>query len=500
MVLAVMFHNKWICLYYLLLLYSVNTLLLSSVSAFFIIPSAHDVNLQHKTYASNGDIELLQSNKNLPPLPDRRACLSSISSVGIIYTAASVSAKETDLLSTLRTIPTNDNNLQVDELKDTVPITITLPLELSSGGTFSVRIIFTSDKSLEVYKAIVDTGSPYLVLPSSNDNNKPGILEQIMMNIASAANDDSSLLLSQSKYSPTEEVYGAVTGNINWKLGKFSFRDDRLQITDSSTFGVVGVLDEALTNEATGGGAYEPLALLGLIRNNNPNRRPRFPEARPTFLDQECIISDDASDDSTNKQYRIKSFSLDGRPSRELTLSTQSLIPSATTSVMELVDLRTVGDFVDHYAVLVESITFDGVSITSQSLQAFTGSRIERPIVAVFDSGLTGCLLIRNFADVIEQYMSGKGSASVTVDEFTSVSLNLTQKSKQKQTKGKRITTCNIKSSVEEDPRLFYVQPIDLDWFDSIEYSPYIVVLGQTFLTQGTLTIDIDERVATFIT
>jgi len=491
-----MFH-EWICLYYLLLLYSANALLLSSVSAAFTIPSAHDVN-QHKTYASRDDIELLQIN-NLPLL-DRRACLSSISSVGIMSTATSVSAKETDLLSTLRTIPTHDNNnLQLDELKDTIPITITLPLELSSGGTLSVRVIFTSDKSLEVYKAIVDTGSPYLVLPSSNDdNNKPeGILEQLM-DIASA-NDDSSLLLSQSKYSPTEEVYGAVTGNINWKLGKFSFRDDRLQIADSSSTAIVGVLDDALTNEATGGGAYEPLALLGLIRNNNPNRIPRFPEARPTFLDQECIISDDASDDNTNKQYRIKSFSLDGRPSRELTLSTQSLIPTTTSSIMELVDLRTVGDFVDHYAVLVESITFDDVSITSQSLQAFTKGRVERPIVAVFDSGLTGCLLIRNFADVIEQYMTSKGDARVC-DEFTSVSLSLTQKSKDKQTKGKRITTCNIKSSVEEDPRLFYVQPIDLDWFNSIEYSPYIVVLGQTFLTQGTLTIDIDERVATFIT
>ena len=494
-----MFH-EWICLYYLLLLYSANALLLSSVSAAFTIPSAHDVNLRHKTYASNGDIELLQSNKNLPPLLDRRACISSISSVGIICTATSVSAKEPDLMTTLRTIPTHDNNnLQLDELKDTIPITITLPLELSSGGTLSVRVIFTSDESVEVYKAIVDTGSPYLVLPSSNNNNKPtGILEQIVMNIASA-NDDSSLLLSQSKYSPTEEVYGAVTGNINWKVGKFSFRDDRLQIADSSSTAIVGVLDEALTNEATGGGAYEPLALLGLIRNNNPNRRPRFPEARPTFLDQECIISDDASDDSTNKQYRIKSFSLDG-PSRELTLSTQTLIPTTTSSIMELVDLRTVGDFVDHYAVLVESITFDDdISITSQSLQAFTKGRVERPIVAVFDSGLTGCLLIRNFADVIEQYMTSKGDARVC-DEFTSVSLSLTQRSKQKQTKAKRITTCNIKSSKEEDPRLFYVQPIDLDWFDSIEYSPYIVVLGQTFLTQGTLTIDIDERVATFIT
>ena len=54
-------------------------------------------------------------------------------------------------------------------------------------------------------------------------------------------------------------------------------------------------------------------------------------------------------------------------------------------------------------------------------------------------------------------------------------------------------------SSREEDRR-FYVQPIDLDWFDGEQYSPYVIVLGQTFLARGALTIDMNERMATFST
>ena len=39
---------------------------------------------------------------------------------------------------------------------------------------------------------------------------------------------------------------------------------------------------------------------------------------------------------------------------------------------------------------------------------------------------------------------------------------------------------------------------LDLDWFDDEQNSPYVIVLGQTLLNQGALTIDLDTRVATF--
>ncbi len=156
-------------------------------------------------------------------------------------------------------------------------------------------------------------------------------------------------------------------------------------------------------------------------------------------------------------------------------------------------DLRKYGDFVDHYAVMVESISFDGCSLSSLSLKRFCGHSIERPIVAVFDTGLTSCLLIRPFYDVLEQYLGAKGAK--TIDGVKSVSLLLKEVNRNETRR--RISACEISSSIEADPR-FYVRPIELDWFDDEQHSPFVIVLGQSFLSRGSLTINLDERIAIY--
>jgi hypothetical protein len=367
-----------------------------------------------------------------------------------------------------------------DTENDAEPITVTLPLEPASGGTFSVRIRLLpfeegarNDEPFHLYRAIVDTGSPYLVLPSSGSSKR------------NARNDDrTATWLSNSNYTPTEEVYGSVKGLINWKYARYAFRDPHLRTINAE--GVVGVLDDVLTKEATGGGMIEPYALIGLIRNHNPQAdRCRFPFPRPTFLEQESISFD-------NNEHQIKSFTIDG-PCRELTLSSQSLI-SPIDPVLPLVDLRVYGDFVDHYAVMIESISFDSVLVTSSSLERFSGgnSKNERPIVGVFDTGLTSCLMIRPFWEVVSKFLEAQGT---TADSITLISLSLKQigGGKMKQV----VTPCNISSSIRADPR-FYVKPIDLDWFDDEQNSPYVIVLGQSFLSQAALTIDLETREATF--
>jgi len=130
--------------------------------------------------------------------------------------------------------------------------------------------------------------------------------------------------------------------------------------------------------------------------------------------------------------------------------------------------------------VKVESISFDFVSISSA-----------RPIVAVFDSGLTGCLLIRPFWDFVQKYYAASKARrdKAEVYEFNSVSIAV------KELGG---TICNLKSSAEDDRRRFYVKPIDLDWFDDERTAPYVIILGQTFLSQGSLTIDMESRQSTF--
>ena len=119
--------------------------------------------------------------------------------------------------------------------KDATPITVTLPLEPASGGTFCVRfrvlpvenvspyspIFGGSTRNVETFRlfcAIVDTGSLYLVLPSSDaDDDEKGILP-------------SSSWLSNSAYPPTEEIYGSVQGQINWKFARYAFHDPLLQV------------------------------------------------------------------------------------------------------------------------------------------------------------------------------------------------------------------------------------------------------------------------------
>ena len=363
---------------------------------------------------------------------------------------------------------------------DATDTSCTLPLEPASGGTFCVRCtVFGIDpNSFQVYRTIVDTGSPYLVLPyNSNDGGRTK--RQRFSKVKKDYDDD---LLSPSEFQSTSEIYGAVSGQIDWKLARYSFRDPQLQIRqynsqEITSAGVLGVLDEALTNEATGGGTYQPYGLLGLIQNSNPNAdRTRFPDPRPTFLEQECIITGGSS-----KEYnQIKSFCMNA-PLRELTFSTESLIQDQSNA-MQLFDLRKYGDFVDHYAVKVESISIDGLTLPTRG--------IKRPIVAVFDSGLTGALLIRPFWDFVQKnYATNLMDNAKDGRYFESVSVTT------KEMGGK---VCNMTSNVEDDPRKFYVDPIDLDWFDDETTAPYVIILGQTFLSQGALTIDLDKRLLTF--
>ena len=485
-----------------------------------------------------GDAPILSS-----VLTNRRACIASITSgTSVIVAASSDHAKASDDNSNSIIAPMMGADL---EERDDSPVTISLPLEPASGGTFCVRCtVFDSNdgssvvssasdyaSNFRIYRAIVDTGSPYLVLPSSGIETESitkssrlpsfSLIDAFRYFGFSFLEEEKSLSLSNSEYPPTQEIYGSVKGQIDWKMAQYSFRDPRLNVSTNTNIngllnqsaspsaqtsaGVVGVLDDVLTNEATGGGIMEPFALLGLIRNSNQNAdKIRFPDPRPTFFEQECITNDI---DSKGHELKVQSFSLNG-PLRELSLSTGSLIPDSA-SAMPLVDLRPYGDFVDHYAVLLDSVSFDGVSVSSRQLKEFSGDSIERPIVAVFDTGLTGCLLIRPFWDAVQKVMREKHNimdedGKVSIHEFQSVSVSVheltTQQTRSKidRTDKNDVSICKIESSSETNPRLFYVNPIDLDWFDNGQSSPYVIVLGQAFLSTGLLTIDMNKRFATF--
>ena len=169
---------------------------------------------------------------------------------------------------------TNVLLLPITSCADATDTSCTLPLEPASGGTFCVRctVFDINANSFQVYRTIVDTGSPYLVLPFAG--NGSGRKKRQRFTKVKEDNDD-ALLLSLSEYQSTSEIYGAVSGQIDWKLARYSFRDPRLQIRrqynyqEITSAGVLGVLDEALTNEATGGGTFQPYGLLGLTKQQS---------------------------------------------------------------------------------------------------------------------------------------------------------------------------------------------------------------------------------------
>ena len=279
--------------------------------------------------------------------------------------------------------------------------------------------------------------------------------------------DDFFFRYSDSEYSPTAEIYGSQLGQIDWKRVPISFR------FQSKTQPIVlGLMDNILTEESGG-------SLLGLIRYNNPKPSDKV-ELRPTFLEQQSFLQN-----NNDNKKEVSSFRLDF-PNKKLILSSSNnlILRTNKSNRIPLIDLRKYGDFVDHYACVVNEIiipttTNNNISINSRMLQSKKGTR---PIVAVFDTGLTGCLFIRSLWDrLVELKMNPAEWDSLQLDIPTTETKN----------------TQMISSSKSTNP-FFYIAPISLDWFDDETTAPFVIVLGQTFLSQGALTIDTDYRIATF--
>lgn len=317
------------------------------------------------------------------------------------------------------------------------PWTIKLPVEDCTGGSYCVRIRVAGSKSTtRVYRAAVDTGSPYLVLSGDRDilyTSKKGFT------------------MADSPYPPTEEVYGSESGFLDWKQAQVTFKSSPRISSHGDT--ILAMMDDQLEMEAGG-------TLLGMVKHPNPSRQKEY--YRPTWLQQ--VQFNDGSD--------VNSFSIDRT---SLTLSNKSLFTRNVPQI-PLVDLRPLGGFIEHYCFTVKELNLDGVSVTSSKLGG-------RPIVAVLDTGLTGCLLTQPFWDALTEELE------IDPRKIRSAMVRTDDSAKQQ--------TVDFISGRGFN-NLFYLFPIYLDWFLDDEKAPYLIVLGQTFLGQGKLTIDVEGRLATF--
>jgi hypothetical protein len=450
---------------------------------------------------------------------------------------------------------------QQQEVQDSSSnVVITLPLERCSGGTNCVRVTISYDpiasrfdSSLlyvptKVFKLAVDTGSPYLVISDGfefasyveevyssssrddNDDDEKKDFENIgnknkfynkknnnvlQKNIAfSMAIKQLSFLLEpemnfkltqDSGYPPTTDIYGSQSGTIAWR---------KSQVRTTSIHGlskniVFGILDENLAQESGG-------SLFGLIKhvNDDPRSTQDKVQLRPTLLQQLSTNNDSGDSERRNTngggEGAIASFAIDS-PNRLLILSTKSLLLGekevvADDTVMPLVDLRLYGDFVDHYAVQVLSLEFgNGKIITGSDISQRMGSSgttrtaHERPIVAVLDTGLTGCLISNDLWQLLlDKEEKQEDSLSISVKTVQLMPSNHHGNDDKDSTS----SSCapfvfHAKYNPSDNP-FFNLGPIKLDWFDNEETCPFVIVLGQAFLNQGKLTIDIEDRRARF--
>lgn len=185
------------------------------------------------------------------------------------------------------------------------------------------------------YRGIVDTGSPFLIVPSVDTTiwgftakNAPPYLD--------------------SGLSMTTEIFGGQDYETYWRVGD-------LKLSDSNMFKKIVFANVGEDIMRPPGGVF-----VGLIKY-------KAKDIRPTLLGQMKYSS--IQFDSLNKELLLSRYSL-----------INSVESKATT--IKMVDLRVLGDPVYHYAARIKVLEINGRPIAANST-----------IYAVFDTGTTGCVL-----------------------------------------------------------------------------------------------------------
>ena len=299
---------------------------------------------------------------------------------------------------------------------------VDIPLYIKDG-------IFYANYSINGnhFRGIIDTGSPFLIVPS------------VCTKQWGCFNN--TIDLHNSSYSHTVEVYGGQDYDVDWKVGDLTMGNLRKK---GVVFAYVG--SDILLPP---GGVF-----IGLVKYKDI-------DIRPTLLGQ-------------LKYSAIQLNTI----TKTLTLSTRSLLPTKSSRfVLPLVDLRSLGDPVYHYAVKVKRLDLNGKPIVSNNCT----------IYAIFDSGSTGCVLSddlmndRNSPNPVR-------SVKVTVEDEKGEDLSFETKATRNEifivTAAKIEWFKSIFSNVRDD---------DVESPSGLDNTIQVVILGAIFMKNRILTIDIDE-------
>lgn len=316
------------------------------------------------------------------------------------------------------------------EKQDTAA-SLVLPLQfLPRAGCLAVRINVndkTGMQRLFSYLAVIDTGSPFCTAP-------PTILP--------FSKDESQ------RYPPTLEQYGEAIGSMKWRSitnGVQILTDSYVKPLDITGKMFVGIPDDNVVDD-TGG------IFLGLMLQD---------KYRPTVLNQwgySSFVLD----------YRNQTLKLAGKKAN-------MILDKNDPNAMELFDLTPFGDNVHHYGVQCTCFSLQ----SSASKESFTVSSLNRPVIAVIDSGLTGCVFSDSLRDELMTIMvknknkDYNGNANFW-EQVAGMTVSLSTIS------GKVLT-------LSSNPAYWSLSAFKLPWFYNDQTThPHVIAVGATFLASST--------------
>ena len=357
--------------------------------------------------------------------PQRRSFLFSVFSVGTLVPSQlhlysqPVYAKTTPLTFTKQKVDQNQIPAQ----------SITIPLQaVNSAYLITYRVEST------IFRAVLDTGSPFLMIPgscSANTRATSGCYKKQGM---------------PSGYATTNERFDGFEGKMEWRVAPFSFVNATGSMIRSSPELVFGVVDDDIMSGP--GGVF-----FGLIKNTDD-------WIRPSFLSQTDVTSM-VIDLRTDKNQDI---------SPSLTLSTKPLLSSNKWSDYDYIPMtndlrRKYGDPVQHYTVKAQSIIIDGKPLIPTN---------RKPIYVIFDTGVTGMVVSQQLFD--QRYKEARERKEKRLWGGT-VELLFETNNKQ------------IKSIVATKPLTTPFDPAE-NWK---KFNRHVIVIGLSFLDSNKMTIDIDD-------
>lgn len=418
----------------------------------------------------------------------------------------------------------------------------------SPSSTVTVPLSYTGQELLVTYqvdgskfRAVLDTGSPFLMIPGSCGSNTRA---------------RSGCYLQQGRptgLQNTIEIFSGFEGDVEWRVGSFEFVDVILSNTDTSE--ASSMLSQRHPSPPPPPlifGRPMPRHTATNTDDDGDNNSIKSDDSVALPTDRDVIFGVASEDIMTGPggvffgmirdtdrrirpsflgQTNVKSFQVDmkSRP-RTLTLSTTSIITSDTNKnftiqssnnkppayhhYVPLSDLlRTrYGDPVQHYTIRAKSMEVNGHTLVSDD-----ESTRSRPLLVIIDTGVTGMVVSRDLFN--QQYDNARrrkdknlfGTVSLSFDtrRISSTKKNNDNNLGSSPSSSQGLALIPIPTSQDSNDviTLSAVKPLATPFDPEQSWTkfnrrnannglqpPHLIVLGLAFLEDHTITIDIDEQ------